>query len=211
MTIGYIVGAAAYCAPFAPTADDVVVAADGGLSHLQARGITPALTVGDFDSLATSPAGENVMTFPVEKDDTDTMLAVKILWERGVRRFRLLAGTGGRSDHTLANLQTLLWVARRGGQAVLCGEGECFAVLHNATARFFAKTEGTLSVFAMGGDAREVTLQGVYYPLENGTLTADFPLGVSNRFVGQPATVQVGDGALLLCWTGTADEVTFDE
>ena len=140
MAIGYIVGASTYCAPFAPAADDVVVAADGGLSHLQARGITPTLTVGDFDSLGTSPSGENVMTFPVEKDDTDTMLAVKILWERGVREFRLLAGTGGRSDHTLANLQTLLWVARRGGRAVLCGEGECFTVLHNATARFAAST-----------------------------------------------------------------------
>lgn len=211
MAIGYIVGAAAYCAPFVPTPQDMVVAADGGLCHLQSLGIAPTLTVGDFDSLASPPMGEGVITFPVEKDDTDTMLSVKLLWERGVREFRLLAGTGGRSDHTLANLQTLLWVARRGGRAVLCGEGECFTVLHNATARFTPKTEGTLSVFAMGGDAHGVTLQGVYYPLENGTLTEEFPLGVSNHFVGEPATVQVGNGALLVYWTGTADEVTFDE
>ncbi len=210
MAIGYIVGAAAYCAPFLPAADDIVVAADGGLLHLRARGITPALTVGDFDSLSSPPDGENVLTFPVEKDDTDTMLAVKLLWERGVREFRLLACTGGRSDHTLANLQTLLWVARRGGCAVLCGKGECFAVLQNSGAHLAAKTEGTLSVFAQGGDARDVTLQGVQYPLENGTLNADFPLGVSNHFIGKPVTVRVGDGALLLYWTGTADEVTFD-
>ncbi len=211
MAIGYIVGAAAYCAPFSPAADDLVAAADGGLMHLRARGITPALTVGDFDSLPIPPEGDEVCTFPVEKDDTDTMLAVKLLWERGVREFRLLACTGGRSDHTLANLQTLLWVARRGGRAVLCGEGECFAVLQNGGAHFSAETKGTLSVFAQGGEAGGVTLQGVQYPLENGTLTADFPLGVSNRFIGTPAAVRVQDGALLLYWTGTADEVTFDE
>lgn len=210
MAIGYIVGAATYCAPFSPTAEDVVVAADGGLLHLRAMGIAPTFTVGDFDSLASRPTGENVMTYPVEKDDTDTMLAVKLLWERGVREFRLLAGTGGRSDHTLANLQTLLWVARRGGHAVLCGEGECFTVLQNGTAHLASKAEGTLSVFAVGGDARDVTLGGVQYPLEHGTVTADFPLGVSNHFVGAAPTVQVGDGALLLYWTGTADEVTFD-
>lgn len=211
MAIGYIVGAAACCAPFSPTAEDVVVAADGGLLHLRAMDIAPTFTVGDFDSLASQPTGENVMTYPVEKDDTDTMLAVKLLWERGVREFRLLAGTGGRSDHTLANLQTLLWVARRGGHAVLCGDGECFTVLQNGRVHLAPKAEGTLSVFAVGGDARDVTLQGVQYPLEHGTIRADFPLGVSNHFVGAAPSVQVGDGALLLYWTGTADEVTFDE
>lgn len=211
MAVCYIVGAAAYCAPFATQAGDFVIAADGGLLHMQERGMTPDLIVGDFDSLAAPPTAGEVVTFPVEKDDTDTMLAIKLAWERGYREFRLMAGTGGRSDHTLANLQALLWVARRGGRAVLCGEGECFTALCGGALRFAATAAGTLSVFAQGGDACEVTLKGVYYPLQNGTLTADFPLGVSNRFIGAEATLQVGDGAVLVYWTGTADEVTFDE
>lgn len=210
MAICYIVGAAAYCAPFTPSVGDWVIAADGGLTHLQKRGITPNRIVGDFDSLGTTPQGENVLTFPVEKDDTDTALAVHLAWEAGYREFRLLAGTGGRADHTLANLQTLLWVARHGGHAVLCDEGACFTTVQNGTARFAATASGTLSLFAQGGDARGVTITGAYYPLSNGTLTAEHALGVSNHFTGVPCTVSVAEGALLLYWTGTADEVIFD-
>ncbi len=211
MAVCYIVGAAAYCAPFTPSAGDLVIAADGGLRHLRVRGITPDRIVGDFDSLGATPQGEGVLIYPVEKDDTDTQLAVRLAWEAGFRDFRLLAGTGGRSDHTLANLQTLLWVVRRGGRAVLCGEGECFTALQGGTVRFPKTAEGTLSLFAQGGDAHGVTIEGAYYPLVNGTLTAEHALGVSNHFTGEPCTVSVAEGAVLIYWTGTADEVTFDE
>lgn len=207
MAICYVVGAAAYCAPFAPAAGDMVIAADGGLCHCEARGITPDLILGDFDSLDAPPTVGEVLTYPVEKDDTDTMLAVRRGWESGYRTFCLLAGTGGRADHTLANLQVLLWVARRGGRAVLCGDGVCFTAVCNGTVRFAATAGGTLSVFAFGGDARGVTLDGLYYPLENGTLTPEHALGVSNHFTGVAATVTVADGALLVYWNGTADEV----
>ncbi len=211
MAVCYIVGAAAYCAPFTPSAGDLVMAADGGFIHVRARGITPDCILGDFDSLGTTPHGENVLTYPVEKDDTDTQLAVQRAWEAGYRTFRLLAGTGGRSDHTLANLQTLLWIARRGGHAVLCGEEVCFTTLYNGTARFSKTAEGTLSLFAQGGDAHGVNITGAYYSLVNGTLTAERALGVSNHFTGEVCTVSVAEGALLLYWTGTADEVTFDD
>lgn len=211
MSVCYIVGAAAYCAPFAPSANDWVIAADGGLVHLRERGITPDRVVGDFDSLGTPPTGDGVLTYPVEKDDTDTMLAVRSAWEAGYREFRLLACTGGRADHTLANLQVLLWVARRGGHALLCGERECFTTLQGGTVRFPKTATGTLSLFAQGGDAHGVTIEGAYYPLSNGTLTAEHALGVSNHFTGVPCTVSVREGALLVYWQGTADEVTFDE
>lgn len=209
MAICYVIGAAAECAAFAPQADDLVIAADGGLRHLQARGIVPDLIVGDFDSLPTPPMGDNVAVYPVEKDDTDTMLALKLAWERGFRDFYLLAGTGGRTDHTLANLQALSWLAARGGHGVLVGQDECFAVLQNGTLTFPARGEGVLSVFAHGGVARGVTLTGLYYPLQNGTLSPDFPLGVSNHFTGVPAAVSVTDGALLVYWQGTVDEVAW--
>ena len=211
MSICYIVGAAAFCAPFSPAAEDFVIAADGGFVHLQQRGITPSLTVGDFDSLKHLPTRGEVEVFPVEKDDTDTMLAMKIAWERGWRTFHLLAGTGGRTDHTLANLQALLWLASRGGVGYLRGMGECFTVLQNERITFAAKTEGTLSVFAQEGSARGVTLQGVQYPLVDGTLCEAFPLGVSNHFTGERATVAVNDGTLLLCWSGTPADVVSRE
>ena len=55
-------------------------------------------------------------------------------------------------------------------------------------------------MFCLGPDARGVTLEGLYYPLEQGTLTAGFPLGVSNHFTGAEATVSVADGSLLVLW-----------
>ena len=73
-------------------------------------------------------------------------------------------------------------------------------VVKDGTLRFPAEAEGILSVFCMGPDARDVTLRGLHYPLERGTLTAGFPLGVSNRFTGSPAEISVGDGSLLVLW-----------
>lgn len=207
MAICYIIGAAVRCAAISPQADDLVIAADGGLRHVEKQGITPDLIVGDFDSLGTPPAGDNVAVYPVEKDDTDVMLALKLGFERGFREFRLLAGTGGRSDHTIANLQALLWLAARGGRGVLVGEGECFTVLRDGALTFSPRDEGVVSVFAFGGEARGVSLTGLQYPLSDGVLSPDFPLGVSNHFTGESARVEVTDGALLICWQGTPDDI----
>lgn len=207
MAICYVIGAAKRCAVLSPQADDLVIAADGGLRHVEMQGVTPDLIVGDFDSLGTPPVGENVAVYPVEKDDTDVMLALKLGWERGFREFRLLAGTGGRSDHTIANLQALLWLAVRGGRGVLVGEGECFTVLRDGVLTFPPRDEGIVSVFAFGGEARGVTLSGLQYPLRDGVLSPDFPLGVSNHFIGDAARIAVSDGALLVCWQGMPDDV----
>lgn len=206
MNICYVVGAAPICADFAPRPGDKVVAADGGTAHLRARGMTPDLVMGDFDSSA-QPTGGAVAVYPPEKDDTDTMLALKWGWTQGYRRFRLLGGTGGRADHTMANVQALAWLAARGGRGVLVAPDACVTVVRDGSLHFRARAEGTVSVFAYGGEARGVTLTGLYYPLENGTLSPDFPLGVSNHFTGAPVSIRVTVGVLLVYWTGGADDL----
>ena len=75
--------------------------------------------VGDFDSLGQVPEGENIVRHPVMKDDTDMMLAVKLGLERGYTRFHIYGGMGGRTDHTIANIQTLAYIAGRGASAFL--------------------------------------------------------------------------------------------
>lgn len=176
--------------------EDHIVAADGGLVHLQSLGITPDRILGDFDSLGYVPQGSQV--FPVEKDDTDCMLAVRHGLLDGYRRFFIYGGMEGpRPDHTVANFQTLLYLSRNGATGYLIGEKQIATVLTRACVRFPADTQGTLSVFAMGGGA-EVTLTGTKYPLEKGILQPDFPLGVSNRFLGQEATVRVTQGSVLI-------------
>ena len=179
--------------------EDLVIAADGGLKHTQGLGIRPDVILGDFDSLGFVPEGAEV--FPVEKDDTDAMLSVRRGLDRGYRRFVIYGGLDGeRLDHTLANFQTLQYLADRDASGYLVGKRYLATVVKNGTLSFPAGAEGILSVFCLGPDAKEVTLTGLQYPLENGVLTSGFPLGVSNHFVGEKAEISVKNGSLFVLW-----------
>ena len=179
--------------------EDFVIAADGGVKHTGKLGITPHVILGDFDSLGFVPQGANV--FPVEKDDTDAMLAVRKGLELGYREFLLYGSLDGpRLDHTVANFQTLQFLADRGAYGYLVGREYLVTVVKNGKLSFPAGCTGTVSVFCMGPDAHGVTLRGLYYPLEKGTLTAGFPLGVSNHFTGEAAEISLEEGSLLVLW-----------
>lgn len=201
----YIIGA---CEPeeipIADRAAALIIAADGGLRYLEAQGITPDLIVGDFDSLGHVPQGENILRHPVEKDDTDTMLAVKLGLEQGCEVFVLYGCVGGRPDHTYANLQTLLFLAEKGARGYLAGDGWVSCAMKNGELRFPPKLSGTISVFCPDGEAQGVDIEGLYYPLRDGTLKSSFPLGVSNHFAGESARVSVRRGSLLVMWEESA-------
>ena len=179
--------------------EDYVIAADGGLQHTQALGIEPQEILGDFDSLGYIP--QDARVFPVEKDDTDAMLAARRGLALGFREFLYYGSLDGkRLDHTVANYQTLQYLADHGARGYLVGQDFLVTVVKEGTIFFPEGTEGLLSVFCLGADARGVSLRGLYYPLEGGTLTAGFPLGVSNHFTGAPAEISVEEGSLLVMW-----------
>ena len=180
--------------------EGMMIAADGGLRYLTEQGRQPDLVVGDFDSLGRIPEGENILTHPIEKDDTDTMLAVKLGLDRGCCTFVLYGCLGGRPDHAYANYQTLLYLADHGARGYLVGDGWVVSALRNGALTFPGGLSGTVSVFCPDGEARNVTLKGLHYPLDHGTLCSGFPLGVSNHFTGAVAEVSVTDGALLVMW-----------
>lgn len=179
--------------------DAFVIAADGGLRHTQKLGISPDAVIGDFDSLGFTPEGANV--YPVEKDDTDAMLAVRLGLEQGCDEFLLYGSLDGpRLDHTVANFQTLQFLADRGAFGYLVGNTAMVTVVKNGVLRFPSGLSGNISVFCMGADAQGVTETGLFYGLENGTLTSGFPLGVSNHFTGKEAGISVENGSLLVLW-----------
>ena len=190
----------------APGRPAFVIAADGGLDHLERRGIGADLIVGDFDSLGRVPEGANVVRHPEEKDDTDMVYAIRKGLELGYRRFILLGGVGGRLEHTLGNLQLLDWLATQGAQGFLAGEKTAATCLRSGMSVTFPPSmAGYLSVFCNSGTAEGVTLAGLKYPLEDYTLSGSFPLGVSNQFLGEAATVSVEEGSLLLIWEDRGD------
>lgn len=179
--------------------EDWVLAADGGLAHLQKLGIGPDVILGDFDSLGYVPEGAEV--HPVEKDDTDAMLALRRGLERGYRRFVIYGGMDGpRVDHTVANFQTLQYAADHGAFACLVGLEQNATVVKNGAIGFPETAAGTVSVFCMGAEARGVSIRGLKYSLEDGLLSPGFPLGVSNQFVGQKARIGVEQGSLLVIY-----------
>jgi len=227
----FIAGAGEYAGMIVPGQDDYIIAADGGYAKLDSLGIVPDLVVGDFDSLGAPPDHPNVVQSPVEKDDTDMMLAVKKGLERGLRNFIIDGGLDGRLDHTVANVQVLAYLARNGAHGTLVGSDMCVTAIANGRIMFAPEAaapdeatpdeaipeaaapdwivpggalEGRISVFCLGDRAEGVTLTGLKYPLDNATLVCDHPLGVSNEFTGGPASVAVRNGTLIIAWTAMA-------
>lgn len=198
----YIIGAGPfYGLVQKPQIGDYILAADGGYRHCQTAGLTPDLLLGDFDSLEDRPTTLDTQTFPVEKDDTDSMLAARRGLALGYRNFLFYGALDGpRLDHTLANLQTLQFLADHGARGYLIGKRSIVTVIQEETLRFPEEAAGILSLFCLGPNASGVTLKNLHYPLENGTLTSGFPLGVSNHFIGKPAEISVTAGSLVALW-----------
>lgn len=207
-SICYVVGAMSLTPALRPypAPGDYVIAADRGFDSLMAYGVTPDLAVGDFDSLGHRPNHPNVIQLPTEKDDTDMVYALREGLGLGYRRFVLLGGVGGRLEHTLANLQLLDWLTTNGAQGALAGEKTVATCIRDGDSLTFPATlEGYLSVFCNSGSAEGVTLSGLKFPLDKAELAGSFPLGVSNQFQGQEATVTVEKGSLLLLWEERGD------
>lgn len=179
--------------------EDYVILADGGYRYN--KKLNYNLIIGDFDSLGFIPDEENVMQYLVQKDDTDMMLAVKAGLERGYEDFLLLGGIGGRLDHTIANIQTLAYLKSLGKRAKMIGEGQQIELLKNETCTIPCRERGLVSVFAYGGMARDVSIEGLLYEARHVDLTVEFPLGVSNHWNGKDARISVRQGSLLLILT----------
>ncbi len=179
---------------------DLLIAADGGWEKLQAIGLVPHLIIGDFDSASQVPNHPETITLPTNKDNTDMQAALELGIERGYTQLHLYCGTGGRGDHTMANLQLLAWLNTKGCRGYLYGEGWVATAITNDTLGFDSTQKGYVSVFAMGAVAKGVTLHGLKYTLNGAELRGDTPLGVSNEFLGVDSSITVEEGTLLIYW-----------
>ncbi|MDD3193271.1 MAG: thiamine diphosphokinase [Oscillospiraceae bacterium] len=179
--------------------DDFIICADGGFYYAREAGVRPDLLMGDQDSFSEGfPAGIPALTCRPEKDDSDMLLAVKEGIARGYRDFVLLGATGGRFDHTLANLQTIAYGLEEGAFVMIADQYNMVTMLRNGSV-VLPRMEGYyLSVFSYTENCVGVTLEGVKYPLEKAKLTNWFPLGLSNEIVAESARVTVEVGTLVV-------------
>ncbi|MBR4548513.1 MAG: thiamine diphosphokinase [Oscillospiraceae bacterium] len=182
-----------------PDADTFVIACDRGYAYAIRCGILPDLLVSDFDSyIGPVDSAVPLQRLPTEKDDTDTMSAVRAALARGCTEGLLCCALGGRLDHTLANLQSLLFAEENGLRLCLRSPDTEGHVLKNGTLRLKRRDGFSLSVFSLSERCRGVSLHGVKYELEDVELTNAFPLGVSNEWRDEEAEIRVQDGALLI-------------
>ncbi len=188
--------------------DALVIAADGGLYHLQRLAIEPDICLGDFDSSDIDKALENRIVYPTEKDYTDMHLAVEYGMENGCTVFDIYGGLGGeRIDHSIANLQMAAHFAQKGCTLYLHGKKQLLLAVgthpHDCPVSvvFDKGCTGYLSLFAVGGNVDGLTLAGLQYPIENARLADTFPLCVSNRFLGEAAHIRFTDGTLLFVFS----------
>lgn len=188
---------------FSPISDiyteDYIIACDKGYEYAVSCGIVPDLVVGDFDSYS----GDVETDIPVdryvsEKDDTDTMIAIRYAIEQGFDELVICCALGGRLDHMLANLQSAKFAAEHGADVWMQDASSEILVFCGGTKRIEKKEGYSLSVFALSDECRGVSIKGAKYALDKATVTNSFPIGVSNEWREDYAEISLEKGTLML-------------
>lgn len=187
--------------------EDLVIAVDGGINYCGILEVEPDIILGDFDSVNEAQreailamkeqAPDRVIALKPEKDDTDMLAALKMGLKMGYDYFLIYGATGGRLEHTLANIQCLLYLKNHDAVGYLMDGSGMIFVMKNEEVKLRDNLEGYFSLFCLGKEAKGVTIKGMKYELEDYTMTNDFPIGVSNEFIGKEASISVVDGELV--------------
>ena len=182
--------------------DALVLCADGGIHRAQQMGVAVDIFIGDGDSVQNNApvcSCATMIQLPTQKDETDTMACVQYALQQGYQELHLLCCTGGRIDHFLSNLFILEYCANRNAVAMLHDDWNEISFLAAGTYEIDRDDRYPyLSIVAIDEMVQGVTLEGLKYPLENGTLRREFALGVSNEFIDKIARITIGNGRCLL-------------
>ena len=198
MNTCYIVGALDCELDFIKDSTDLLIGADNGYSTIVKKGMKPDVVIGDFDSYAGEIDCDNVIKYPVKKDDTDTALSIKYAIENGYKSIVVYGAIGGMLDHTIANLQHLAFYSKKDIDiSFIDGENVIFA-LTNQRITFSKEATGRISVFSFDDLVFGVTEKGLMYTLDDKCLNNVCPLGVSNEFIGKKSEVGVTGGTILV-------------
>ena len=179
-------------------ADDYIVICDSGLRHLESLQVKPSLIVGDFDSHDNPHLDVETIVLPCEKDDTDTVFAVKEAIKRGFDDFLLIGVVGARLDHTLGNVSILLYLNSIGKKGTIIDDYSEMEIVSNEPA-YIEDSYAFFSLLNVSGTAKGITIENAKYPLDNAEITCEYQYGVSNEVLpGKTAKVTVLEGKLLL-------------
>ena len=178
--------------------EDYVIFCDSGLKHLEQLQVAPSLIVGDFDSHENPHLDVETIVLPCEKDDTDTVYAVKEAIKRGFEDFLLIGVVGARLDHTLGNVSILLYLDSLGKKGSIIDDYSEMEIVSDEPVSICDRY-AFFSLLNITGCAKGITITGAKYPLNGGEITCEYQYGVSNEVLpGETAQVSVTCGKLLL-------------
>lgn len=179
--------------------DDLVICADGGYAAALKMGIVPDLIVGDFDSYSGElPENIEILRSIPEKDDTDTLLAIKTAIDRRASTIIIYGAMGGRFDHTFANIQCLSYIHGHGCTGFIEDDNNIITLCGMGEHRFPYIMGWYFSVFALTDTAHIESMTGVKYPLSDYPMTGSFPIGVSNEITDLEAVLKIKSGLALI-------------
>ena len=178
--------------------DDFFIYCDSGLKHMKGLQINPDLIVGDFDSHKNPHFDVETIVLPCEKDDTDSVFAVKEAIKRGFDDFLLIGVVGARLDHTLGNISILLMLDKNGKRGMIIDDYSVMEIISRGQA-FVEDRFAYFSLINIFGEARGITVENAKYPLSNAEIRCEYQYGISNEVLsGKRAKINVEYGNLLL-------------
>jgi thiamine pyrophosphokinase len=186
--------------------DDLLIAVDGGLSHLEALGLVPALLIGDLDSVTAEQveraqaSGAEIRRYPPAKDETDLELALLAAREMGCGEIVVVGALGGRLDQTLGNLSLLL-LPQLEGCSVRYEDGRDEVFVIRGSAEIHGAPNDTVSLLPLWGEVTGVVTTNLAYPLKAETLHPERTRGISNEMTASTASVTITGGRLLCIHT----------
>lgn len=178
--------------------DDYLVFCDSGLKHKCKIKVSPSLIVGDFDSHELIDTDVETIVLPCEKDDTDTVYAMKEGVKRGYDNFLLIGAVGARFDHSFVNISILLNLYKLGLKAELIDDYSVMSIVGDVPVEI-TDDYSYFSLLNITGKANDVTIKNAKYTLDNAEIKSEYQYATSNEVLkGEVATVSVKDGVLLL-------------
>ncbi|MDO4965661.1 MAG: thiamine diphosphokinase [Lachnospiraceae bacterium] len=182
--------------------DDFFIYCDSGLMHedrfLSRVDTSADLIVGDFDSHENPNRNVETIVLPTEKDDTDSVFAVKEAIKRGFTEMLLVGALGDRLDHGLVNVYVLMYLYDRNIKATIVDDFSEVCLIGNNKG-YVTDNWPFFSLVAIAGEAKGVTIENAKYLLNDAVISPSYQYAVSNEpLKGKTAEISVKEGYLLL-------------
>lgn len=182
---------------------DIIICADGGAEFASKNSIIPHYLIGDFDSIDEfvldyyKTQTTEIIEYPREKDFTDTEICINKALQLKCDEICILAGIGGRLDHSLGNIGLLHTINNKFVKGYIASD-DCYVYLCKKELELSGEPGDIVSVIPFNGDAVGVNLSGLKYPLQDATIEFGKPIGISNEMVASKCTISLKSGELLV-------------